>query len=61
MTQLGITQTNSEATRLIEGGGVSIDSEKVSNSKLRLDLVAGKEFILKAGKKKFLKVIVENT
>lgn len=59
MTQLGITQTNSEATRLIEGGGVSIDSEKVSNSKIRIDLVAGKEFILKAGKKKFLKVIVE--
>lgn len=60
MTQLGITQTNSEATRLIEGGGVSIDSEKVSNSKIRIDLEPGKEFILKAGKKKFLKVIVEN-
>ncbi len=60
MTQLGITQTNSEASRLIEGGGVSIDSEKVSNAKLRIDLEAGKEFILKAGKKKFLKVIVEN-
>ena len=61
MTQLGITQTNSEATRLIEGGGVSIDSEKVSNAKLRIDLEPGKEFILKAGKKKFLKVIVETT
>lgn len=61
MTQLAITQTNSEATRLIEGGGVSIDSEKVSNAKLRIDLEAGKEFILKAGKKKFLKVIVEST
>jgi len=60
MTHLGITQTNSEATRLIEGGGVSIDSEKVSNSKIRIDLEPGKEFILKAGKKKFLKVIVEN-
>lgn len=59
MTQLGITQTNSEASRLIEGGGVSIDSEKVSNAKLRIDLEPGKEFILKAGKKKFLKVIVE--
>ncbi|MBL7543470.1 MAG: tyrosine--tRNA ligase [Bdellovibrionaceae bacterium] len=59
MTQLGMTQTNSEASRLIEGGGVSIDSEKVSNAKMKMDLVAGKEFILKAGKKKFLKVIVE--
>ena len=60
MTQLGMTQSNSEAARLIEGGGVSIDSEKVSNSKLKLDLTPGREFIIKAGKKKFLKVIVEN-
>lgn len=59
MTQLGVTQSNSEASRLIEGGGVSIDSEKVSNAKLKMDLVSGKEFILKAGKKKFVKVIVE--
>lgn len=61
MTQLGMTQTNSEASRLIEGGGVSIDNEKVSNSKLKLDLTAGQEFIIKAGKKKFLKVIVEKS
>lgn len=61
MTQLGMTQTNSEASRLIEGGGVSIDSEKVSNAKLKLDLVPGQEFIIKAGKKKFLKVIVEKS
>lgn len=59
MTQLGLTQSNSEASRLIEGGGVSIDSAKVSNAKVKIDLVAGQEFILKAGKKKFLKVIVE--
>ena len=61
MTQLGMTATNSEASRLIEGGGVSIDSEKVSNSKLKLDLNPGREFIIKAGKKKFLKVIVGNS
>ncbi len=61
LTQLGMTQSNSEAARLIEGGGVSIDSEKVSNSKLKLDLTPGHEFIIKAGKKKFLKVIVEKS
>ncbi len=61
LTQLGMTQSNSEAARLIEGGGVSIDSEKVSNSKLKLDLTPGREFIIKAGKKKFLKVIVEKS
>lgn len=59
MTAWGMTQTNSEAARLIEGGGVSIDNEKVSNSKVKLDLPSGKSFIIKAGKKKFLKVVVE--
>ena len=59
MTAWGLSQTNSEAARLIEGGGVSIDNEKVTNSKLKLDLMSGNSFIIKAGKKKFLKVIVE--
>lgn len=59
MTTWGMTQTNSEASRLIEGGGVSIDNEKITNAKAKLDLPAGKSFIIKAGKKKFLKVIVE--
>ncbi|MCK6599762.1 MAG: tyrosine--tRNA ligase, partial [Bdellovibrionaceae bacterium] len=59
MTAWGLSQTNSEAVRLIEGGGVSIDNEKVTNSKLKLDLMSGNSFIIKAGKKKFLKVIVE--
>jgi len=38
---------------------LSIDNEKVSNSKIKLDLSSGKSFVIKAGKKKFLKVIVE--
>jgi tyrosyl-tRNA synthetase len=59
MTVWGMTQTNSEASRLIEGGGVSIDNEKVTNAKAKLDFPAGKSFIIKAGKKKFLKIIVE--
>lgn len=59
MTQLGLSQTNSEATRLITGGGVSINQEKVTDSKLKLDLKVGDNLIIKAGKKKFVKVIVE--
>lgn len=59
MTQLGLSQSNSEATRLISGGGVSINQEKVSDAKLKLELKAGENFILKAGKKKFVKVIIE--
>lgn len=59
MVRLQLVASNSEASRLIEGGAVQIDNDKVSNPRLKLDLVAGQSFILKAGKKKFAKVIVQ--
>ncbi len=59
MTLTGMTASNGEATRLVAGGGVSIDQEKVSDSKLKLDLKAGESFVLRAGKKKFIKIVVE--
>ena len=59
MTLAGLTASNGEATRLIIGGGVSIDQEKVSDAKLKLDLKAGSSFVLRAGKKKFIKIVVE--
>jgi tyrosyl-tRNA synthetase len=58
MTKAQLTESNGEATRLIVGGGVSIDQEKVSDPKLKLKLTTGQSFILKAGKKKFSKVVV---
>lgn len=58
MTQAGLTATNSEATRLIVGGGVQIDQQKISDSKLKLDLKSGESFIIKAGKKKFIKIVI---
>lgn len=51
-------QSNSEATRLIQGGGVSIDGTKLSDPRLKLNLVAGQNLLFKVGKKKFMKVIV---
>ena len=57
MTQLGLTASNGEATRLIQGGGVQIDGEKVSDVRLKIKTEAGKTFVLRAGKKKFVKVI----
>lgn len=54
-----ITETNSEATRLIQGGGVSIDQQKISDAKMKLKLEKGQSFVLKAGKKKFVKVKVQ--
>lgn len=60
MVKAGVAASNGEAQRLITGGGVQIDSEKVSDARLKVDLIAGKEFILKAGKKKFVKVVVKS-
>ena len=48
----GLAATGGEATRLIEGGGVRVDSSVVSDKGLRLE--AG-TYILQVGKRKFVK------
>ena len=58
MVKAGISASNSEASRLIEGGGVQIDGQKITDKKMKLDLDSGKSFLLKAGKKVFMKVKV---
>lgn len=59
MADTGMTASSSEARRLIEGRAVEIDGTKVDDPQLKLDLTAGKEFLLKAGKRKFLKIQVK--
>lgn len=59
MVKLQLASSNSEASRLIQGGGVSINQEKISDHRLKISLVSGQEMILKAGKKKFAKVVVK--
>ena len=58
MTMAGLTASNGEASRLVIGGGVSIDQDKISDAKLKIDLKKGQSFVLKAGKKKFIKIVV---
>jgi tyrosyl-tRNA synthetase len=53
LTQLASSRT--EARRLIEQGGVSIDGERVTE--LNATVPDKKEFILKVGKRRFLKII----
>ncbi|MGH2567903.1 MAG: tyrosine--tRNA ligase, partial [Bacteroidota bacterium] len=55
ITAAQLAASKSEARRLIEQGGVSIDGERVADLNARLP--KKKEFILKIGKRKFLKVI----
>ncbi|MDX9731880.1 MAG: tyrosine--tRNA ligase [Bdellovibrionales bacterium] len=62
LKELGVSASTSEARRLIEGGGLEIGGEKVRALKAdlaaTLGLKSGRETVLKAGKKKFLKLKV---
>ncbi len=59
MVKAGLAESNGDAGRLITGGGVQIDGQKVSDAQLKIDLVGGQSFVLKAGKKKFVKIVVK--
>jgi len=53
----GLCPSKSEARRLIEQGGAFIDGENVSDTKATFAVPAKKELILRAGKKRFVKII----
>ena len=54
MVDAGLTAGTSEARRLIAQGGVQVDGEKVTNA--NLELAVGKSYLLKVGKRRFVKV-----
>lgn len=54
LTQTKLTPSKSEARRLVDGGGVEVDHERVNNPDMMIDL--SKERFIRAGKRKFLKV-----
>ena len=53
----GLTESKNEARRLIQQGGVSFDGERLDKE----DIIVDKEGILKVGKRRFLKLIKENS
>lgn len=55
LAHTGMVASKGEARRLIQGGGVSIDGEKVQDIAQTIDLSSPK--IIKAGKRKFLRVM----
>lgn len=59
LVEAKLAPSTSEARRLIQGRAVEMDSKKVEDFNLKLDLLVGQNFILKAGKKKFAKIIVK--
>ena len=59
LVDLKLVPSKSEAERLIKQGGVEIDEARVDDPRRDIDLSKPAEFLLRAGKKKFLRVIVE--
>jgi len=57
--QTNMTASTSEARRLIQGRAVEKDHVKIEDPNLKLALKSGEEFLLKAGKRKFVRVKVK--
>jgi tyrosyl-tRNA synthetase len=59
LVELRLAPSKSEAGRLIEQGGMEIDGVRVEDPRKDIDLSKPTAFLLRAGKKKFLRIIVE--
>ncbi len=59
LADVELAASTSEAKRLIQGGGVELDGTKVTDANLKLTLNSGQSLVLKAGKRKFAKVVVK--
>jgi tyrosyl-tRNA synthetase len=59
LLELNMAASRSEAERLIKQGGVEIDGQRVDDAKHEVELSKPTEFLLRAGKKKFLRILVE--
>ena len=61
LVKCGQCKSNGEARRLVEGGGVSVNDEKISDFAWTLpdEIVAKGEFVLHKGKKVHLRVVIK--
>ena len=57
LAEKGLAPSKSEAKRLIKGGGVKIDNEKISDVTQAIQFNGKDSLILQAGKRKFAKLI----
>jgi tyrosyl-tRNA synthetase len=58
LVELQMASSRSEAERLIKQGAVEIDAEQIRDVQTMVDL-SPREFLVRAGKKQFLRVVVE--
>jgi tyrosyl-tRNA synthetase len=56
MTEAGLTKSNGEGRRSIDGGGVKLNGEKVSDT--NLELTTAGEFIVQIGRRRFARIVI---
>ena len=61
LVKAGLANSNGEARRNVEQGGVSVDGDKVTDVKAQIakDSISEEGIVLKRGKKKFMRVVVK--
>jgi tyrosyl-tRNA synthetase len=52
-----LAKSNGDARRLIEGGGISLDGEKISDVNYEITFPIKGDGVIKAGKRRFIKII----
>lgn len=55
----GLVPTNNEARRLLAQGGVTIDDRRIDDLRETLDATAGRAYTIKAGKRRFARIVFE--
>jgi len=58
LTTLGLATSVSDAERLVKQGAVEIDGQRIDDPRKEVDLSKARDFLLRAGKKKFVRVVV---
>ena len=56
LTEAGLTKSNGEGRRAIDGGGVKLNGEKVSDT--NLELASPGEYIVQIGKRRFARIVI---
>jgi len=59
LVDLTLAPSRSEAERLIKQGGVEVDGVRVDDVKREINLSKPGEYLVRAGKKKFLRIVIE--
>jgi len=55
---LGLATSIREAERLVKQGAVEIDEQRIDDPRKEIDLTKPRDFLLRAGKKKFVRVVI---